>query len=140
MTLRKMLLIVIIGAILVGCGDGYERGTLPIIKFSTVQVTDTSATLRLDIVDKGTYIYPSTGGMKVVLSEQPISSDWSFLQESDYLTNKITDGFYEVTIEDLDSSTVYYANTYYQLYEWTGGGDILFDVGKENFSFTTLPN
>ena len=135
-----MLLIVIIGAILVGCGDGYERGTLPIVKFSTVQVTDTLATLRLDIVDKGTYIYPSTGGMKVVLSEQPISSDWSFPQESDYLTNKITDDFYEVTIEDIDPSTAYYANTYYQLYEWTDGGDILLDVGKENFSFTTLPN
>ena len=130
----------LIGIILTGCGDGYEEGKLPIVRFTTIQVTDTSATLWLDIVDKGTKDYGSTGGMYVIWSEQPFS--WNQSSEvSDLLAQEIDEDSYQITLDSLNPTTTYYASTYYEHREFIGGGgDFVVSSGRENFSFTTLPN
>lgn len=141
MTVRRILVALVIGIMFAGCGGDYERGEHPIVRFSTLQVTDSSATLRLDIVDRGTKDYTTIGGMQVVWSEQPFSWDRPF-EESDLIAEgEIDQESYEVTIDSLRPTTTYYVSTYHAHNEFVGGGgDFVVSSGEENFTFTTLPN
>lgn len=136
----------IVALLLVRCNnDDYESGTPPTVAFSTLQLTDSSATLQVDIITKGNVYYKASDihGLKVAWYTEPfILSDTTyalspFLDEGD-----LSQPSYQLTLNNLRSATTYYVNSYHAYNEFKGdAGDFSeYSLGKENFQFTTLPN
>lgn len=140
MTLPRVLLL-LTGLALLGCynNNDYEKSVPPTVAFSLIQVTDSSATLRVDIIKKGTAYYSRYEGIAVVWDTS--LSNWETNNYQSLERGGVTQNAYEVTIDSLAPATTYYVNSYHSYNEWTiGGGSSVGDIGEENFSLTTLPD
>ena len=133
----------IVALLLVRCNnDDYESGTPPTVAFSTLQLTDSSATLQVDIITKGDVYYEEFHGLSVAWGPQPfiLGGIFDIIPFLEY--GGVSQPSYQFTLDSLQSSTTYYVNSYHSYNEFkTGEGELTnSSLGNENFQFTTLPN